>query len=91
VILRPRIYAQVAVAAASAADGAAAASNADALRSGLAWMMILPWVLCFLSFSALHWVYPKDRDALLAATKVKFTGLTQNSQVDPAVSLKIPI
>ena len=30
-------------------------------------MMIFPWILCFLSFSMLHIVYPKDRDTAAAA------------------------
>jgi hypothetical protein len=36
-------------------------------------------------------VGPASSETLRSTNKVKFTGLTQHSQVDPAVKLKIPI
>lgn len=35
--------------------------NAAALGSSLLACMTVPWSLCLLFYSALHWFYPKDR------------------------------
>jgi hypothetical protein len=35
--------------------------NAAALGSSLLACMTVPWALCLLAYSALHWFYPKDR------------------------------
>lgn len=35
--------------------------NAAALGSSLLACMTVPWSLCLLAYSALHWFYPKDR------------------------------
>jgi hypothetical protein len=35
--------------------------NAAALGSSLLACMTVPWSLCLLAYSALHWFYPRDR------------------------------
>ena len=35
--------------------------NAAALGKAIRVMTVLPWTLCFIFFSTLHWVYPADK------------------------------
>jgi hypothetical protein len=42
-------------------DDVVRARNASALGSSLLACMAVPWSLCLLFYSALHWFYPKDR------------------------------
>lgn len=42
-------------------DDTLRAHNAAALGSSLLACMTVPWSLCLLAYSALHWFYPKDR------------------------------
>jgi MFS family permease len=35
--------------------------NVDALARALLWTMIVPWVPCFLFYTAMHWTYKKDK------------------------------
>lgn len=39
----------------------ARAINAHALQTSLLYIETLPWLLCFLLYTALHWYYPRDR------------------------------
>lgn len=43
--------------------------NAMALRNTLVWMGVVPWTLCFILFSGLHFTYPKDRAAMIKETE----------------------
>ncbi|KAF8072654.1 hypothetical protein HT031_000314 [Scenedesmus sp. PABB004] len=47
-------------------DPALRARNAAALGSSLLACMALPWALCLVAYSLLHWVYPRDRAAARA-------------------------
>jgi hypothetical protein len=42
-------------------DSTIRAHNAAALGSSLLACMTVPWSLCLLAYSALHWFYPKDK------------------------------
>lgn len=42
-------------------DSELRAHNAAALGSSLLACMTVPWTMCLLAYSALHWFYPKDR------------------------------
>lgn len=42
-------------------DIAAKAAKATALGNAMLVCMIVPWALCLLIYSALHWTYPRDR------------------------------
>eukprot|EP00887_Chlorella_sp_A99_P007278 scaffold2.g7278.t1 len=44
--------------------------NARALGSALLAFLTVPWTLCFLIYSILHWTYPRDRHAALVADHV---------------------
>jgi len=39
-------------------------SNLNALAMGMLWMTILPWIICFIAFSLLHFTYKKDVKSL---------------------------
>merc|ERR1711871_361051 len=41
------------------------AENAAALRSAMLYMTVLPWLLCFVGYSLMHFTYPHDRKASL--------------------------
>ena len=43
----------------AASDGA----NGAALGASLGGNVVVPWLLCFLAYTFLHWSYPRDRDA----------------------------
>jgi hypothetical protein len=36
-------------------------TNVDALAHALLWTMVLPWVPCFLCYTAMHWTYKEDK------------------------------
>jgi len=38
--------------------------NQHALASGMCWMTLIPWTICFLNWSFLHITYPRDLQAL---------------------------
>jgi hypothetical protein len=38
--------------------------NAEALGNAMLVCMLVPWVLCFLIYTLLHWTYPKDKAAV---------------------------
>lgn len=38
-------------------------ANAHALSNALLTCLLVPWVLCLLFFTGLHWTYPVDRRA----------------------------
>jgi len=42
-------------------------SKAEALGSAMAIMMMLPWTLCAILYSGLHWSYPRDKRRAAAA------------------------
>ena len=44
-----------------------AGGNGAALGTSLGWNVMVPWTVCFVAYSFLHWTYPKDRDAAFAS------------------------
>lgn len=46
---------------AALSDKALRERNAAALGNSLLACMVLPWSLCLLFYSLLHWFYPRDR------------------------------
>lgn len=45
--------------------------NARALGNALVAFLVIPWTLCLITYSGLHWTYPKDRrKALMLSRKL---------------------
>jgi len=42
------------------ADGGPDLESADALGKAMAAVICIPWIVCFLAYSLLHWSYPRD-------------------------------
>ena len=50
------------------------ADNARALQLSLAWMTLVPWAVCFLSYLMVGYTYQRDRERALAYGGVKDQG-----------------
>lgn len=50
-------------------DDAESARNARALGDALLVMLALPWLVCLLAFTGMHWTYPRDCAAVHRAAR----------------------
>jgi MFS family permease len=55
------------------------ASNAAALTPAFATLLIVPWVICFLAYTALHWTYSGDRSRVAEEKAEEMEGFAEGS------------
>lgn len=55
----------------SGTDWGELSTKADALGNAMLVCMLVPWILCLIIYSGLHWTYPKDRRRCAASMRLE--------------------
>jgi len=64
--------------------------NAQALRASMAWMMLVPWLICIALWVCISWTYPNDRDRVLADEKRRMLREAEQTKADLEVKAGLP-
>lgn len=66
-------------------DDALQAVNAEALRSALTWLTVVPWAACLICYHFVSYSYPRDRDRVRAAAGKQPLAAAASDKPPPAV------